>query len=171
MRVGPSPVWLRVELAKVGVKSINNIVDYTNYFMLMTGQPLHAYDYDKVKALSGSGGACLVIRNPRQGEKLKLLGGKTIQPRSEAIMIATDKTLIGIGGVMGGADTEVDDRHPQHHPGVRQLRYVFHKAHIHGARPVHGCRHPFHQRPEPFAERRRVRPAWWKKSENMPAAK
>lgn len=107
VKVGPSPAWLRVELAKVGVKSINNIVDYTNWFMLMTGQPLHAYDYDKVKALSGPGGAAIVIRNPRPGEKLTLLGGKPLAPRPDAIMIATDKTLIGIGGVMGGADTEV----------------------------------------------------------------
>ncbi len=48
VKVGPSPVWLQVELTKVGQKSINNIVDYTNWFMLMTGQPLHAYDYDKL---------------------------------------------------------------------------------------------------------------------------
>lgn len=108
IKVGPSPVWLRVELAKVGSKSINNIVDYTNFFMLQTGQPLHAYDYDKVKALSGPGGAAIVIRNPRPGEKITLLGGKPLEPRPEAIMIATDKKLIGIGGVMGGADTEVD---------------------------------------------------------------
>jgi phenylalanyl-tRNA synthetase beta chain len=107
VRVGPSPVWLQVELAKVGQNSVNNIVDYTNFFMLETGQPLHAYDYDKVKALS-AGGAAIVIRNPKPGEKIKLLNGKTIEPRGEAIMIATDKQLIGIGGVMGGADTEVD---------------------------------------------------------------
>jgi phenylalanyl-tRNA synthetase beta chain len=108
VQVGSSPVWLQVELAKVGQKSINNIVDYTNFFMLETGQPLHAYDYDKVKALSGEDGARLVIRNPRPGEKIKLLNGKEIEPRSEAIMIATDRRLIGIGGVMGGSDTEVD---------------------------------------------------------------
>ena len=106
VKVGPSPVWLQVELAKVGQKSINNIVDYTNYFMLVTGQPLHAYDYDKVKSLS-SGETKLVIRQPKKGEKVKLLDGKVIEPRAEAIMIATDKQLIGIGGVMGGADTGV----------------------------------------------------------------
>ncbi|MGC1176975.1 MAG: phenylalanine--tRNA ligase subunit beta [Candidatus Saccharimonadales bacterium] len=109
VRVGPSPVWLQVELAKIGQKSINNIVDYTNYFMLLTGQPLHAYDYDKVAALSGNDGATLVIRNPKSGEKIKLLNGKEIEPRAEAIMIATDRQLIGIGGVMGGTETEVDE--------------------------------------------------------------
>jgi phenylalanyl-tRNA synthetase beta chain len=107
--VGPSPVWLQIELAKADQKSINNIVDYTNFFMLETGQPLHAYDYDKVKALGGGEGATIVVRNPQSGEKITLLNGKEIEPRSEAIMIATDKQLIGVGGVMGGADTEVDE--------------------------------------------------------------
>lgn len=107
VKVGPSPVWLQVELAKIGQKSINNIVDYTNWFMLETGQPLHAYDYDKVKALS-NGEPTIVVRNPVQGEKIKLLNGKEVEPRDEAIMIATDRQLIGIGGVMGGTETEVD---------------------------------------------------------------
>lgn len=110
IQLGSSPVWLQVELAKVGLRPINNIVDYTNFFMLETGQPLHAYDYDKVKALSGGDGAVLVARHPKPGEKLTLLNGKTIEPRREGIMIATDKQLIGVGGVMGGGDTEVDDQ-------------------------------------------------------------
>ena len=108
LTVGPSPLWLQVYLAAVGQKSINNIVDYTNFFMLETGQPLHAYDYDKVAGLSSSDGAAIVVRNPRPSEKITLLGGKQLTPRPEAIMIATDKALIGVGGVMGGADTEVD---------------------------------------------------------------
>jgi phenylalanyl-tRNA synthetase beta chain len=108
VNVGKSPVWLQVELAKVGLRSINNIVDYTNFFMLETGQPLHAYDYDKVKARSGDQGVTIVIRHPHENEQITLLNGKTITPRSEAIMIATDKELIGLAGVMGGGDTEVD---------------------------------------------------------------
>lgn len=107
--VKPSPVWLQIELAKAGLRPINNIVDMTNFFMLKTGQPLHAYDYDKVKALDGAEKATIVIRHPQPGEKIKLLNGKEIAPRAEAIMIASDSKLIGIGGVMGGADTEVDD--------------------------------------------------------------
>lgn len=106
--IGKSPVWLQVELAKVGSRSINNIVDFTNYFMLKTGQPLHAYDYDKVAGLSNGTGASIVIRHPEAEEKINLLNGKTVEPRPEAIMIASDQQLIGIGGVMGGADTEVD---------------------------------------------------------------
>lgn len=108
VQIGPSPVWLQLELAKVGSRSINNIVDYTNFFMLETGQPLHAYDYDKVLALSEGGHASIVVRHPQPGETVKLLNGKTVEPRAEAIMIASDKQLVGIGGVMGGADTEVD---------------------------------------------------------------
>lgn len=106
--VRQSPLWVKIELAKVGIKSINNIVDYTNFFMVLTGQPLHAYDYDKVKALSG-GDATLVIRRPHENEEIALLNGKTITPRAEAVMIATDQKLIGVGGVMGGTETEVDD--------------------------------------------------------------
>lgn len=108
VKVGPSPVWLQIELAKTGQKSINNIVDYANYFMLESGQPLHAYDYDKIKALSGAT-PTIVVRNPHSEEKVKLLNGKEITPRREAIMIATDKRLIGIGGIMGGSQTEVDE--------------------------------------------------------------
>lgn len=110
VQVGPSPTWLQVELAKVGLRSINNIVDYTNFFMLLTGQPLHAYDYDKVLAQDvGADTATLVVRAPRAGETITLLNGKTITPREEAVMIATEQKLIGVGGVMGGQDTEVDE--------------------------------------------------------------
>lgn len=108
LTVKPSPIWLQFVLQEVGIRPINNIVDLTNFWMLETGQPLHAYDYDKVKALSG-GEATIVVRNPKPGEKITLLNDKEIEPRAEAIMIATDQKLIGLGGVMGGADTEVDD--------------------------------------------------------------
>lgn len=109
VELGPSPMWMQTYLQRVGVKSINNVVDITNYVMLVTGQPTHAYDYDKVAALTKAEGAALVVRYPHQGETVSLLNGKTIEPREEAIMIATDKQLIGVGGVMGGADTEVDE--------------------------------------------------------------
>lgn len=109
VRIAPSPTWLQVNLSRLGLRPINNIVDLTNYFMILTGQPLHAYDYDKVKALSGGDHAHIVVRNPRKGEKIQLLNGKEIEPRIEAIMIATDQKLIGVGGAMGGAETEVDE--------------------------------------------------------------
>ncbi len=106
--IKPSPVRMQSLLSRVGIRPINNVVDITNYIMMLTGQPLHAYDYDKVVALSDKD-ATIVVRNPRSEEKLTLLNGKTVQPRAEAIMIATDKQAIGLGGVMGGGDTEVDE--------------------------------------------------------------
>lgn len=109
VEVKESPMWLRIYLAEMGIRSINNIVDYTNWFMLETGQPLHAYDYDKVKAQDANADhATLVVRFPKSGERITLLNGKEIEPRAEAMMIATNDKLIGVGGVMGGADTEVD---------------------------------------------------------------
>ncbi|MEO6514005.1 MAG: phenylalanine--tRNA ligase subunit beta [Candidatus Saccharimonadales bacterium] len=109
VEIKPSPVWLQAELSKVGIRSINNVVDLTNYFMILTGQPLHAYDYDKVRSLSDGDQAVIVVRNPRENETITLLNGKTINPRQEAIMIATNQQLIGVGGVMGGSETEVDN--------------------------------------------------------------
>jgi phenylalanyl-tRNA synthetase beta chain len=106
--IKPLPSLLQTYLARLGIRPINNVVDITNMLMVLTGQPMHAYDYDKVKALSGGGKATLTVRYPRPGEKLKLLNGKEVEPRSEAIMIATDQKLIGVGGVMGGGETEVD---------------------------------------------------------------
>lgn len=108
VKVGPSPVWLQADLARAGMRSINNIVDYTNWYMILTGQPLHAYDYDKVMAQdAGAKQATVVVRHPKKGEKITLLNGKVVEPRAEAIMIATNDKLLGIGGVMGGGDTEV----------------------------------------------------------------
>ena len=108
VEIKPSPTWLQTYLLRSGVRPISNVVDVTNYMMLLTGQPMHAYDYDKVKAEDDGDKATLVVRHPRSSEKILLLNGKEIQPREEAIMIATEKKLIGVGGVMGGGDTEVD---------------------------------------------------------------
>ena len=107
--VGPSPLWLQAFLRRVGVKSINNIVDLTNYFMLVTGQPLHAFDYDKVAALSGGEGAYIQARLAEEGEELTLLGGKTVKLNTKDMVIATDSMPIALAGVMGGAATEVDE--------------------------------------------------------------
>jgi phenylalanyl-tRNA synthetase beta chain len=112
VKVKSSPVWLQVRLSRLGLRPINNVVDLTNYYMLLTGQPLHAYDYDKVKAQDeGADRATLAARYPKPGEKITLLNGKTVEPRPrpETVTIATRDRVIGIGGVMGGGDTEVDD--------------------------------------------------------------
>jgi len=106
----PSFPWMATYLSRVGIRPINLIVDLTNYFMLLTGQPLHAYDYDKVKALSDGDTAHLVVRAPHTEEKLTLLSGKEVTPRPEAIVIASDKAAIGLGGVMGGANSDIDEQ-------------------------------------------------------------
>lgn len=108
IKVGPSPLWLQIKLSKAGIKSINNIVDISNYMMMETAQPNHIWDYDKVKALSGKDQAVLVVRHPKKGEKLALLNNKTIEPNPGDMIVATDKTIVSLGGAIGGKDTEVD---------------------------------------------------------------
>lgn len=105
--VGKSPIMIQSFLSRTGIKPINNLVDITNFVMSLTAQPMHAYDYDKLAALDSSDEATIVVRKPKKGEKIALLNGKTIEPRQDAIMIASAKKLIGIGGIMGGSDTEV----------------------------------------------------------------
>jgi phenylalanyl-tRNA synthetase beta chain len=108
IEIKPSPVWLQLNLAKVGVRPINNLVDLTNWLMLETGQPLHAYDYDKLKALSSGDVPTIMVRRANQDETLLLLNGKTLKLRQGDIVIASDQKAIGLGGIMGGAETEVD---------------------------------------------------------------
>lgn len=108
VKVGPSPLWLQVMLSKFGIKSINNIVDMTNFYMIFTGQPLHAYDYDKVAKMSKNG-AVIKVKKAVKAEKLKLLNGKEAELQGGEIIIATNSRPIGIGGVIGGSDTEVDE--------------------------------------------------------------
>ena len=101
--VGPSPLWLQCQLVAMGGKPINNIVDATNYIMLMTAQPTHAYDYDKLR------GSTLEARMARDGEKVSLLNGKEYELTTDDIVIADGEGVIGLAGIMGGADTEVSD--------------------------------------------------------------
>ncbi|HSE61479.1 MAG TPA: phenylalanine--tRNA ligase subunit beta, partial [Candidatus Saccharimonadales bacterium] len=107
--ISPSPLWLQSQLNRLGVRPINNIVDITNYYMVLTGQPLHAYDYDKVKALSGGREAQLIVRKPKAGETIEMLNGKIITPHPDAMMVAAGETLACVGGMIGGANTEVDE--------------------------------------------------------------
>lgn len=108
IEIKPSPVWLQLRLVTHGIRPINNVVDITNFIMLETGQPMHAYDYDKVRGLdANTQSATIGVRKPKNKETLELLSGKTITPHENAILITTATTAIGLGGVMGGADTEV----------------------------------------------------------------
>ena len=99
--VQPSPLWLQCQLVAMGGKPINNIVDATNYIMLMTAQPTHAYDYDKLR------GGKLGARMAREGETIALLNGKTYTLGTDDIVIADGERAVALGGIMGGADTEV----------------------------------------------------------------
>ena len=100
-RVTDSPAWLRRRLEAVGVRSINNVVDATNYVMLELNQPMHAYD---AAALRGS---ALIVRRGRTGERLVTLDGAARKLDGETVAIADGEGVIGLAGVMGGASTEV----------------------------------------------------------------
>lgn len=99
--VQPSPLWLQCQLVAMGGKPINNIVDATNYIMLMTAQPTHAYDYDKLH------GGKLGARMAHEGETIALLNGKTYTLGTDDIVIADSERAVALGGIMGGSDTEV----------------------------------------------------------------
>ncbi len=103
IEVQPSPLWLQCQLVAMGGKPINNIVDATNYMMLMTAQPTHAYDYDKLR------GHTLGARMARDGERVSLLNGKEYELKNDDIVIADGEGVIGLAGIMGGADTEVSN--------------------------------------------------------------
>ena len=103
VEVKPSPLWLQCQLVAMGGKPINNIVDATNYIMLMTAQPTHAYDYDNLR------GHKLEARLARDGEKVSLLNGKEYELTTDDIVIADGEGVIGLAGIMGGADTEVSN--------------------------------------------------------------
>ncbi|MFZ1360967.1 MAG: phenylalanine--tRNA ligase subunit beta [Candidatus Saccharimonadales bacterium] len=99
--VKPSPLWLQCALVAMGGKPINNIVDATNYVMLLTAQPTHAYDYDKLR------GRKLGVRMAHDGETGELLNGKTYEFSSDDIVIVDGEGVVGLAGIMGGAGSEV----------------------------------------------------------------
>ena len=103
VEIKPSPLWLQCQLVAMGGKPINNIVDATNYIMLMTAQPTHAYDYDKLR------GHQLGARLARPGEKVSLLNGKEYELTADDIIIADGEGVIGLAGIMGGSNTEVSN--------------------------------------------------------------
>jgi len=102
VKVGPSPQWLRMKIESVGIRSINNIVDISNFVMLELGQPMHAFDADKLK-----GG--INVRLARDGEKFLALDGKSYSLKPDNCVIADHERAVGIGGVMGGEETGVTD--------------------------------------------------------------
>lgn len=103
VKVGPSPLWLQNRLRNGGIRPINNVVDVTNYVMLEYGQPMHAYDYDKVA------GHQLTARAAKAGEALKTLDGTDRELTTDMLVIADANGPVGVAGVMGGLDSEVTD--------------------------------------------------------------
>lgn len=107
-KVGPSPDWLVERLAAIGQRSINNIVDVTNYILFLFGQPLHAFDLNTLKNQEGK--AHIVVRAAKEGEHLTTLDGEERILTSDMTVIATpEKGAVALAGVMGGLDTEVTD--------------------------------------------------------------
>jgi phenylalanyl-tRNA synthetase beta chain len=122
--IGPSPDWLCSRLERVGFRSINNVVDVTNYVMLEIGQPLHAFDYHLIHTGAGASparpdlgsedrtrDACptIVIRRARAGEKFTTLDGQERTLTDEMLLIADEQKAIALAGVMGGQNTEIND--------------------------------------------------------------
>ena len=103
VKIQPSPAWLRERLEAAGVASISNVVDISNYVMLELGHPLHTFDYDKVRNHS------IVVRRAKQNEKMKTLDGmdRSFTPDICLVCDGDGARPVGIGGVMGGAATEI----------------------------------------------------------------
>ena len=107
VKVGPSPDWLRGILEKVGIRSINNVVDITNYVMLESGQPLHAFDYQLLKGI-GTNPPKIIIRRANEGEKFTTLDGKERTLTNQMLLIADETKAVALAGVMGGQNSEIN---------------------------------------------------------------
>lgn len=108
VKIGPSPDWLQSTLAKVGLRSINNVVDVTNYVMLESGQPLHAFDYHLI-AKNAAGKPTIVVRRANAEEVFTTLDNQRRTLTAEMLLIADEQKGIAIAGVMGGLNTEIND--------------------------------------------------------------
>jgi phenylalanyl-tRNA synthetase beta chain len=102
VKVGPSPDWLRAKIESIGIRSINNVVDVSNFVMLELGQPTHAFDADKLSSE-------INVRLAREDEKFLALDGKTYALTPENLVIADDERAVGIAGVMGGEESGVTE--------------------------------------------------------------
>ena len=103
IKIGPSPEWLQKKLETVGVRSINNIVDITNYVMLEIGQPLHAFDFNKV------GGRTIVIRHSNE-EEMQMIDHSTHKFDKKSLFICDGNAPVALAGIMGGCESEVSDQ-------------------------------------------------------------
>ena len=104
VKIGPSPLWLREKLVKLGFRSISNVVDITNYVLLELGQPLHAFDYDTLH------GKKIIVRSASEGEKFVTLDEKERILKAQDLLICDAEGPVAIAGVMGGLNSEVTDK-------------------------------------------------------------
>ncbi len=107
VKVGPSPQWLAERVQAAGARSINNVVDVTNYILFLYGQPLHAFDYDKLVGKDGK--AHVIVRAAEDGEQFTTLDGEQRVLSSDMTVIATPERAVALAGVMGGLDSEITD--------------------------------------------------------------
>jgi phenylalanyl-tRNA synthetase beta chain len=103
VKVGPTPDWMRKRLEAIGMRSVNNVVDATNYAMMETGQPPHAFDYKKLF------GGKIIVRKAEAGEQIISIDGSKCELTPDMLVIADSKYPVAVAGVMGGLDTEVSD--------------------------------------------------------------
>lgn len=103
VKIGPSPAWLQDRLKTLGIATVNNVVDITNYVMMENGQPLHAFDFAKLK------GGKIVVRQAVKDEPFVAINHKEYKLTGDEVVIADAERPVALGGVMGGADTEVSD--------------------------------------------------------------
>jgi len=108
VKIGPSPKWLKERLENCGLNSINNVVDVTNYVMLETGQPLHAFDYEKLTG-ANAGVKKILIRRAKKGEKIVTLDNKIFGLDNDILVIADCKNPLAIAGIKGGKKAEIDE--------------------------------------------------------------
>jgi len=102
-KIGPSPAWILRRLGTIGVAPINNVVDISNYVLMECGQPLHTFDFGKLK------GSQIIVRQPRPGETIEAIDHHTYRLESGMCVIADGEDPVAIGGVMGGAMTEISE--------------------------------------------------------------
>ena len=107
VKIGPSPKWLAERVSAAGARSINNVVDVTNYILFLYGQPLHAFDYDKL--VSADGKAHIIVRAAEEGEAFTTLDDVERTLTSDMTVIATPERAVALAGVMGGLDSEITE--------------------------------------------------------------
>lgn len=110
VKIEDSPIWLKSALLKSGIKPINNVVDITNYIMIVTGQPMHAFDFDKVVKTDTDQADMghIVVRTAKDQEKIHALDGNIYTLTDSTLVIANSQHPIAIAGIIGGVDTEID---------------------------------------------------------------